>query len=245
MPHDWDAASYDRLPIPMTGWGLAVVERLPLGGDERVLDAGCGTGQVTEALRGRLPNGGIVALDASPSMLERARARLGDHRVTYLVHDLLEPIPIDPVDAILSTATFHWVPDHDRLFANLAAVLRPGGRMATQSGGAGNLRRVHDAVARATRIDLTATKVYPTPAETTDRLHRAGFTDVECWLHDEPVELPAGELETYLRTVILSGEVARRSAAEAADLVHAVASELDEPVVDYVRLDIAARRALR
>ena len=68
MPHDWDAASYDRLPIPMTGWGLGVLERLPLRGDERVLDAGCGTGQVTEALLGRLPDGEIVALDASPSI---------------------------------------------------------------------------------------------------------------------------------------------------------------------------------
>ena len=190
VPHDWDAASYDRLPIPMTGWGLDVLERLPLRGDERVLDAGCGTGQVTEALRERLPDGEVVALDASPSMLERARARLGDDRVTFLAHDLLEPIPIPPVDAILSTATFHWVPDHDRLFANLAAVLRPDGRMAAQSGGAGNLRRVNDAVARATGIDLTATKVYPTPEATTERLQRAGFTDVECWLHDEPVELP-------------------------------------------------------
>jgi trans-aconitate 2-methyltransferase len=242
VPHDWDAASYDRLPIPMTGWGLGVLERLPLRGDERVLDAGCGTGQVTEALRERLPDGAIVALDASPSMLERARARLGDDRVTFLAHDLLEPIPIPPVDAILSTATFHWVPDHDRLFANLAAVLRPDGRMAAQSGGAGNLRRVNDAVARATGIDLTATKVYPTAEATTGRLQRAGFTDVVCWLHDEPVELPGDELETYLRTVILRGEVARRTPAEAADFVHAVATELGAPVVDYVRLDIAARR---
>ena len=242
MPHDWDAVSYDRLSVPMTRWGLGVLERLPLRGDERVLDAGCGTGQVTEALRERLPNGEVVALDASPTMLERARARLGLDRVTFLAHDLLEPIPIPAVDAILSTATFHWVPDHDRLFANLAAVLRPGGRMASQSGGAGNLRRVNDVVARATGIDLTATKVYPTAAATTERLERAGFTDVECWLHDEPVELPADELETYLRTVILSGEVARRTPSEGAHLVRAVATELGRPTIDYVRLDIAARR---
>ena len=136
VPHDWDAASYDRLPIPMTGWGLAVLDRLPLRGDERVLDAGCGTGQVTEALRERLPRGDVVALDASPSMLERARMRLGDDRIAYVTHDLLEPIPIEPVDAILSTATFHWVPDHDRLFANLALVLQADGPLAAQCGGA-------------------------------------------------------------------------------------------------------------
>ena len=86
----------------MTGWGLAVLDRLPLRGDERVLDAGCGTGQVTEALRERLPNGEVVALDASPSMLEHARARLGDDRVTFLAHDLLDGLeePIGAATAI-------------------------------------------------------------------------------------------------------------------------------------------------
>ena len=110
MPHDWDAATYDRLPIPMTGWGLEVLERLELRGDETVLDAGCGTGQVTEALRERLPRGHVIALDASPSMIAKAVERLGADRMTYLTHDLMEPIRIDPVDAILSTATFHWYP---------------------------------------------------------------------------------------------------------------------------------------
>ena len=243
MPHDWDAASYDRLPIPMTGWGLAVLDRLPLRGDERVLDAGCGTGRVTAALLERLPEGEVIALDASTSMLERARERLGDRRVRYLAHDLVEPIPLDPVDAIMSTATFHWVPDHDRLFANLAAVLRPGGRLTAQCGGAGNLRRVNDAAALAAAIDLAATKVYPTPEQTTERLRAAGFTDIDCWLHDEPIALPAEDLVSYLRTVIMSGEVAKRTAPDADRLVNDVAAALGTPTIDYVRLDIEARRS--
>ena len=138
MPRDWDAGAYDRLPIPMTRWGTVVVSWLDLEGDERVLDAGCGTGQVTERLLERLPDGEVVALDGSPSMIDQARERLGEDRVRYVVHDLLDPIPIEPVDAVLSTATFHWVPDHDRLFANLAEVLEPGGQLAAPCGGAGN-----------------------------------------------------------------------------------------------------------
>jgi trans-aconitate 2-methyltransferase len=243
VPHDWDAATYDRLPIPMTRWGLEVLSRLELRGDETVLDAGCGTGQVTEALRERLPRGRVIALDASPSMLAAALERLGADRVTYLEHDLMDPIPIDPVDAVLSTATFHWVPDHDRLFANLAAVLRAGGQLAAQCGGWGNLERVNAAAERAAGIDLVATKVYPTPEETWTRLEAEGFVDVETWLHEAPIELPADELEPYLRTVILSGEVARRIPEEAAQLVHAVARELAEPLIDYVRLNIVARKS--
>ena len=240
MPHDWDAATYDRLPIPMTGWGLEVLGRLELRGDETVLDAGCGTGQVTEALRERLPRGHVIALDASPSMIAKAVERLGADRMTYLTHDLMEPIPIDPVDAILSTATFHWVPDHDRLFANLAAVLEPGGQLVAQCGGWGNLERVNAAAERAAAIDLAATKTYPTPEETWTRLEAEGFVDIETWLQEAPVELPAEELGPYLRTVILSGEVAKRSPAD--ELVHAVATELGEPLIDYVRLNITARR---
>jgi trans-aconitate 2-methyltransferase len=242
VPHDWDAATYDRLPIPMTGWGLEVLARLELRGDETVLDAGCGTGRVTEALRERLPRGHVIALDASPSMLERARERLGTDRVTYLEHDLMDPIPIDPVDAVLSTATFHWVPDHDRLFANLAAVLRAGGQLVGQCGGWGNLERVNAAAARAAGIDLVATKTYPTPEETWTRLEAEGFVDIETWLQEAPVNLPADELEPYLRTVILSGEVAKRSPGDADQLVHAVATELGEPQIDYVRLNIVARK---
>jgi len=242
VPHDWDAATYDRLPIPMTGWGLEVLERLELRGYETVLDAGCGTGQVTEALRERLPRGHVIALDASPSMIAKAVERLGADRMTYLTHDLMEPIRIDPVDAILSTATFHWVPDHDRLFANLAAVIEPGGQLVAQCGGWGNLERVNAAAERAAAIDLAATKTYPTPEETWTRLEAEGFVDIETWLQEAPVELPAEELEPYLRTVILSGEVAKRSPEDADELVHAVATELGEPLIDYVRLNITARR---
>jgi len=226
----------------MTGWGLEVLERLELMGDETVLDAGCGTGQVTEALRERLPRGQVIALDASPSMIAKAVERLGADRMTYLTHDLMEPIPIDRVDAILSTATFHWVPDHDRLFANLAAVLKPGGQLVAQCGGWGNLERVNTAAERAAGIDLAATKTYPTPEETWTRLEAEGFVDIETWLQEAPVELPPEELEPYLRTVILSGEVAKRSSEDADELVHGVATELGEPLIDYVRLNITARR---
>jgi trans-aconitate 2-methyltransferase len=242
MPHDWDAATYDRLQIPMTGWGIEVLGRLELRGDETVLDAGCGTGQVTEVLRDRLPNGHVIGLDASPSMIAKALERLGSDRMTYLTHDLMDPIPIDPVDAIVSTATFHWVPDHDRLFANLAAVLKTGGQLAAQCGGWGNLERVNAAAERAAGIDLAASKIYPTPEETWTRLEAEGFVDIETWLQEAPVELPPDELEPYLRTVILSGEVAKRSPEDADELVRAVANELGEPLIDYVRLNINARK---
>jgi trans-aconitate 2-methyltransferase len=241
MPRDWDAGAYDRLPIPMTRWGTVVVGWLDLDGDERVLDAGCGTGQVTERLLERLPDGEVVALDGSPSMIDQARVRLGEDRVRYLVHDLLDPIPIEPVDAVLSTATFHWVPDHDWLFANLAEVLEPRGQLAAQCGGAGNAAELAHVV-RELGYDLEEDKVFAGPLETRKRLERAGFTDVETWLHPEPTPIPRDDLELYLQTVCL-GSVIRRVPLEDRDAFLAEAAErLPGGVIDYVRLNIRARR---
>ena len=242
MPRDWDADAYDRLPIPMTRWGTEVVGRLDLSGDERVLDAGCGTGQVTRELLRRLPNGTVVALDGSPSMIEQARGRLGDDRVEFVVHDLLDPIPIGPVDAILSTATFHWVTDHDRLFANLAGVLRHGGQLAAQCGGAGNTERLAD-VLRDLGYDLQEDKLFAGPDETRSRLERAGFDRIECWLHDEPTPIPRGDLALYLRTICLGSVLERIPADERDDVVRRAAERLPDGTIDYVRLNIRARRA--
>ena len=168
VPRDWDAATYDRIADPMFRWGGVVVGWLDLEGDETVLDAGCGSGRVTELLLERLPRGRVVAVDGSPSMLGEARRRLrrfGD-RVDYVLGDLVDSLPLDrPVDAILSTATFHWVRDHDALFRNLAAVLRPGGSLVAQCGGAGNVVSIATALVEL-GSDPFGTKVYATPEET-------------------------------------------------------------------------------
>jgi trans-aconitate 2-methyltransferase len=245
-PRDWDASTYDRVADPQTRWGRGVLDRLPLEGAERVLDAGCGSGRVTELLAARLPDGHVVALDASAAMIDAARARLapfGD-RIDFVVADLGQTLPLaEPVDAILSTATFHWVPDHDALFANLAAVLRPGGWLVAQCGGVGNIASVRRVLATI-GDGWPGAAHYQTPMATVERLDAAGFVNIECWLTDEPTRFEPGEqLETFLRTVILGGHLERLPADERDDFVKAVADGLPEPLIDYVRLNIVARRA--
>jgi trans-aconitate 2-methyltransferase len=230
----------------MARWGASVVDRLPLEGNERVLDAGCGTGRVTAVLAERLPNGRVIALDGSRSMIEQARDRLatfGD-RIEYVVADLGSPLPIHrPIDAILSTATFHWVPDHDALIRNLAAVLRPRGRLVAQCGGVGNIASIQ-AVLATIGDGWLGDVHFETPEATARRLEAAGFVDVDCWLSDEPTTFEPGEpFETYLRTVVLGSHVARLPESERAAFVQEVARRLAEPRIDYVRLNIGARLA--
>jgi trans-aconitate 2-methyltransferase len=241
MPRDWDASAYDRLSDPQRRWGAAVLDRVELAGDERVLDAGCGTGRVTELLLERLPQGSVVALDASPSMVARARARLGADRTTYVVADLMEPLPVAAVDAVVSTATFHWVPDHDRLFRNLAAALRPGGRLEAQCGGAGNVANLAEIVA-SFGLDASLGKVYATAEATHDRLERAGFIDVRCWLQDEPTPIPREDLGAFLQTVCLGGLLEDLPEERRASIAQDVAARMPESRLEYVRLNLSARR---
>jgi trans-aconitate 2-methyltransferase len=246
---DWDGARYDRLADPQARWGTAVIGRLDLSGTETILDAGCGSGRVTEQLLRRLPHGRVIALDASESMLEQAKKRLAPARgrVRFVRADLLELEPGvlgdgAPADGVFSTATFHWITDHDRLFRNLAAVLRPGGQLVAQCGGAGNLDRLIGVV-RSLGAERAGAWLYASPEETAARLRRAGFTDVHVWSHPEPTPFPSGApLADFLETVCLRELLATLPQHDRRPFTERVAAAMPEPVIDYVRLNITARR---
>jgi trans-aconitate 2-methyltransferase len=244
MPREWDAETYDRIADPMTRWGTSVVSRLELRGDETVLDAGCGSGRVTEALLERLPAGHVVALDGSAAMLDEARQRLSAHRdrVTFVRGDLQEPLALPrKVGAVLSTATFHWVRDHAALFRNLGEVLPPGGQLVAQYGGGANIASVLAILGDLGIHDLPW--CFATPDEDTAHLEAAGFDVEAAWLNEEPVELePGAPLETYLATVVLGWLIDPLPEQDRAPLVHEVATRLPAPSLDYVRLNVIARR---
>ena len=242
QPRDWNAASYQRVSAPHEAMGREVLDRLELRGDERVLDAGCGTGRVTAALVERLPRGHVVAVDGSPSMVAQARERLGPG-VEVFVADLLELELDEPVDAILSTATFHWIPDHDRLFERLFAALRPGGRIVAQCGGAGNVATVQaaiDAVAEPALEGWPGPWNFQSPEDTAARLERIGFTDIRTWPQDVRVE--PDDMREYLGTVMLGSHLERIPEERRAAFVEAVLAQLPEPAIGYVRLNLQATR---
>ncbi len=248
MPvREWDGASYDRISAPQEAMGLEVLARLDLHGDETVLDAGCGSGRITEALAERLPDGRVIAVDESPSMAAAARARLGA-RAEVRVADLLALELEQPLDAILSTATFHWIADHERLFRTLRRALRSGGQLVAQCGGEGNidvLRGMAGTVMACAPyaehfLDWGPPWNYAGPERTRERLLAAGFSSAECHLQPFPARPdPARE---FLTTIIFEPHRRRLPEALGEPFMDAVMAELPEPVtIDYVRLNIDAR----
>jgi trans-aconitate 2-methyltransferase len=245
---DWDAGTYDRISAPQQRWAAEQLDRLELAGNEVVLDAGCGSGKITAELVRRVPHGTVYAVDAAPSMVRHTQEALGDSAVA-MCQDLVELALPEPVDVIFSNATFHWIPDHDALFAALHRNLKAGGRLLAQCGGKGNIdafRTLADDVAGEAPFaqyftDWTRPWNYAGPEETAERLERAGFIDVQTWLEDRPTELE--EPRSFIATVCLVRHLDPLPEDMRDRFVDTVMERLERPVVlDYVRLNMTGRR---
>jgi len=245
---DWDARSYNRISDMQLESGRDFLAPIPLRGDELAIDAGCGTGRVTRLLLERLPRGRVIGVDASPSMVEQARENLGAD-VELVVSDLLELEPPEPVDLVFSTATFHWILDHDRLFRTIHGWLRPGGLLAAQFGGKGNVQDVIDAIVTASGREPFAQHLrgvehpwmFPAPEDEAERLERAGFVDVRCereerWFEfDDPRE--------FQRTVGLAVHLDRLPEELREPFLDTVLAGIGDPTrVHLIRTNVHARR---
>jgi trans-aconitate 2-methyltransferase len=246
---DWDAATYDRISAPQQRWAAEQLDRLQLSGDEVVLDAGCGSGKITLELARRVPRGVVYAVDAAPSMVRHTREALGD-RATALCQDLVDLALPEPVDVVFSNATFHWIADHDALFAALHRNMKPGARLVAQCGGQGNIdefRRVADEVAFSPPFaeyftDWRRPWNYAGAAETAARLAQAGFVDVQTWLEDKPT--PLEDARTFVGTVCLVRHLDPLPKERQDEFLDAVLARFPDPLVlQYVRLNMTARRA--
>jgi trans-aconitate 2-methyltransferase len=240
---DWDAGTYHRVSDVHTEWASQVLGRLDYA--DTVLDAGCGSGRVTAMLFDRCRH--VIGVDAAPSMIEHAREALGD-RATVFQANLLDLELDEPVDAVFSNAVFHWVPDHARLFSRLHAALKPGGRIEAQYGGHGNVERFHRVADEVGGEEPFGRYLdgwvgpwnFTTDEQARHWLEAAGFVDVHAWL--EPWPMTPREPRDYIRTVCLGHHLQMLPEELRAPYVDSVAERMP-PEIDYVRLNISARRA--
>jgi trans-aconitate 2-methyltransferase len=259
MGMEWNATSYHKVSEPQVGWGRKVLSRLSVQGDERVIDAGCGTGRLTGELMARVPHGRLLAIDRSWNMLMTARANLRPElgaRVSFAQVSLPDMPVCRWADLVFSTATFHWIPDHQALFAGIFAALRSGGRLFAQCGGGPNLKHAHELAESVMRRDPFAPFFHDWPGpwnfvyaeESWARLDAAGFVDVNAYLEEAPTTLVDEEsYREFVTTVIyhphlaqLPQEALRRRFL---DEVTLLASREDPPfTLDYWRLNLEGTR---
>jgi trans-aconitate methyltransferase len=255
---EWDATSYHRVANPHVDWGRVVLERMPLDGNETVVDAGCGTGRLTELLLDRLPRGHVIALDQSANMLDEAAAhltpRFGD-RVEFRQADLANLDLQTVADAIFSTATLHWITDHDRLFAALHRALKPGGWLVAQCGGGPNIARLNAEAQRIMREkpfsdhfgDWTGPWLFATPEETELRLRESGFVEVVTHLVEAPVTLDSEDaFREFLTTVVFGTHLGRLPGELRGPFIERLvrwsAGQETPWHLDYWRLNLIGRR---
>jgi len=249
-PADREADKYSRVATPQREWSGAVLDRLALNGDETVVDAGCGSGNVTEDLLAKLPDGRVIGVDGSPSMVEEAAARLGDDpRTTFICQDLASLKLDEQVDHVFSNATFHWIGDHDRLFRSLAAATKPGGSLVAQCGGRGNVAEVIAALGVVNReepfAEIFGEYVDPWnfagPEETEIRLVEAGYEEVECWLEERIAhpEDPRG----FFEASFLAPARQVLDPQQLTEYTDRLLREMGQPSsFNYVRLNMTAKR---
>ncbi|HSB75232.1 MAG TPA: methyltransferase domain-containing protein [Terriglobales bacterium] len=259
---EWNSEAYQRLSRPQFGWGKKVLDRVRLRGEETVLDAGCGTGRLTGELLGRLPRGRVLAVDLSGNMLQTARAELEPRfagHVWFVVADLQQLPLAEAAEGIFSTAAFHWIRDHERLFRSLHAALRPGGWLEAQCGGGPNLAALlgrAEALVSAPPLSQffagwKSPWEYASAETTAERLGRAGFTDISTSLEPAPVLLAGSEeYREYLANVIFHRHAERIADSKLRrrflDELTRQSAEDDPPfVLDYWRLNISAKKSGR
>jgi len=190
MSDAWDPALYGRHGF-VHRLAAGLVDVLDPRPGERVLDVGCGTGQLTRAIADR--GAGVVGIDASPAMIEEARR--SHPGLDLRVMDVREARFDAPFDAVFSNATLHWVRPPESAAARMFEALRPGGRLVAEFGGEGNVRRVLAAAEAADRSlgDVLHANYFPSVAGYSAVLRAAGFEIVAAELYDRPTPLEGPE----------------------------------------------------
>ena len=248
MAQTWNPVAYAENAGFVHGLAGGVVEWLAPQAGERILDLGCGDGQLTE----RLAESGAIFLgvDADPRMVEAAKSRgLEAH------HAMAESLPFHDAsfDAVFSNAALHWVRDQDAMMGEVGRVLKPGGRFVAEMGGHGNIAAIRvglmAVLARHGHADAEdGVNYYATPEAYGARLKRHGFEVEQIALIPRPTPLAESGMEGWLRTFrrgVIEGlpadlrdTVVRETAAL---LAPTLCDESGAWTADYVRLRFIAR----
>lgn len=238
----WDAQGYQSRHSYVFKHGEGLVELLGAKPDERILDLGCGSGQLTAKIAEAGAH--VIGIDLSPDMIAQARANYP--QIEFSVADATSFRLDQPVDAVFSNAVLHWVKDAAAAIACVCRALKPGGRFVMEQGGHGNTRTLLAAV-RDVAGELESPWFYPTIGEYSALLERAGFEVRFATLFDRPTVVEGENgLEDWLKMfggklfAGISEDRQREIRREVAGRLRAVMYRNGNWIVDYRRLRVVA-----
>ena len=249
MLQTWNPAAYAQHGAFVHAMAAGVLEWLNPQPGERLLDLGCGDGQLTQRLAAT--GADVTGVDASAEMAAAACAR-----GIRAVHASAEALPFADAcfDAVFSNAALHWVRDHDAMLAEVRRVLRPGGRFVAEFGGHGNIAAIRVAFAAVLALHSFSgaeahVNYFPSPSEYSRRLEQHGFAVERIALIPRPTPLGSGGMTEWLRTFrngvlsTLPESLRERVVDETIELLApALRDETGNWTADYVRLRFAAVR---
>jgi trans-aconitate methyltransferase len=236
----WDAKRYQSRHSYVFSYGEALIELLAPQAGERILDLGCGSGQLTAKIAET--GAQVTGLDRSAEMIAGARHNFPG--MTFEIADASNFTVDTPLDAVFSNAALHWVTDANGAAASVARALRPGGRFVLEMGGKGNTRAVLEAL-REVAGPLETPWYFPSVGEYASLLERHGFEVSFATLFDRPTRVEGVDgLEDWLQMFggsMLMGLDEQRIRHEVAERLRPKMFQDGAWVLDYRRLRVIAK----
>ncbi len=256
----WDARSYDKVSSNVQlEWGRKLLDKRRWIGNEIVMDAGAGSGNLTKILADKVPDGKVFAVDADSNMVQQAKSNLSGCRNVQLIQSSMDKVSFPTeVDVIFSNAALHWILNQDGVFLHFWELLKPNGELLIDYGGHGNLERPISVIFKIIQSDqfkehFTNWKqswYFPKPEETERLLQKVGFKEIQVDLSSQTTSFPDRlSFATFVRTVIMKpflGFLADANRKE--QFINAFLKEFEghgRPwSLEFIRLTISARKIL-
>ena len=251
----WDAGLYGANSAHHRSFDAGFLELVRILPHSRILDIGCGTGDLTARLADLAPHGQVVGIDASTAMIAEARRRHPQVRFEECAAQDMTP-ELGSFDLAMSTAVLHWIPqrDHDLVLRRVHDILDPGGVFRAEFGGYGQIaqaRAILDDEARSMALSVTPPWYFPAPEPYMQRLVDAGFSGAQSWtaLRHQRRSLPDEDaLRGWLRSQVSIAYEASMTEQDAAEFRRRVEARAIVELrredgtydQDYVRLDLLA-----
>ncbi len=257
--HSWDAHTYNKVSNNVQlEWGRKLIEKRKWIGNETVMDAGAGSGNLTTILADKIPHGQIYAVDDDPNMVEQAKANLSAYRNVQVIHSSMDKVNLPTkVDVIFSNAALHWVLDQESVFLHFWQLLKPnGGELLIEYGGYGNVERAVRVISKLMQsiqfkeyfVNWKQSWYFPKADEIKILLEKVNFRDIQTDLSRRTTSFSSrDEFAIFVKTVIMKPFLGYLPDAQKKEqFLDAFLKEIEESgwkwSLDYVRLGIFARK---